>query len=312
METPDFKMQTKQLVKRSIIRAIDLVGAFTLGQSFRRLCWGNRYVRAVNYHATVAASAENFEKQLAFYQRHYVSVTRADLDSLLSGQWAHNKPGILLSFDDGLRSNYEVAAPLLEKYGFCGWFFVPVGLIHDFGVSVNEPEDKLLLHEANICTQLEGYDSHDLRRMMNWEEVKKLTEHHVVGCHSISHVRLAKNLDQNRLEMEIIDAKRLMQENLNAEVDVFCWVGGEEWAYSGASAQLIRSAGYKLSFMTNMQVATQHTNPLEIQRTNIEADWSLSTVRFYLSGIMDVAYAPKRKRVARVIGAESTNITAIT
>lgn len=33
-----------------------------------------------------------------------------------------DKPGILLTFDDGLTANASVAAPLLKKYGFTGLF----------------------------------------------------------------------------------------------------------------------------------------------------------------------------------------------
>ncbi len=40
--------------------------------------------------------------------------------------------------------------------------------------------------------------------------------------------------------------------------------------------------------------------PLQIQRTNLEAAWPLDVVRFQLSGVMDALYAPKRRRVNRL------------
>src|SRR5208337_3082649 len=95
----------------------------------RRLIPGG-YIRAINYHGTSQDTAENFERQLAFYARHYTSVSLTDLDRFFQLQrWDKKRPGLIISFDDGLSSNYSVAASLLEKYGFLGWFFVPVDFI---------------------------------------------------------------------------------------------------------------------------------------------------------------------------------------
>src|SRR4051812_7722978 len=69
-----------------------------------------RHIRAVNYHDVPPSLGAAFEKQLAFYSRYFVSVTMDDLRRLAAGQWSHDKPGIVLSFDDGLRSHASVCA----------------------------------------------------------------------------------------------------------------------------------------------------------------------------------------------------------
>ena len=66
-------------------------------------------------------------------------------------------------------------------------------------------------------------------------------------------------------------------------------------------ADLIRQ-GYDFSFMTNTAPITKKTDPRQIQRTNIEAEFSLPLVRFQLSGLVDLMYAGKRKRVNRLTG----------
>jgi len=40
-------------------------------------------------------------------------------------------------------------------------------------------------------------------------------------------------------------------------------------------------------------------DPLRIERTNLEAGYSLDLVRFQISGVLDWLYAPKRRRLAR-------------
>lgn len=82
-------------------------------------------------------------------------------------------------------------------------------------------------------------------------------------------------------------------------MDTFCWVGGEEPSYHAGAAALIRE-GYALSFMTNTAVIRPHTSPWQLQRANVEAQDPLWLVRFQLSGLMDLAYAGKRRRVNRL------------
>jgi hypothetical protein len=93
--------------------------------------WLNRskmpYVRGINYHDTPKAFESNFRKHLEWYSSHFVNCSYQQLRNLISaGTWNGDMPGILISFDDGLKSNYNIAALLLEQFGFTGWFMVPV------------------------------------------------------------------------------------------------------------------------------------------------------------------------------------------
>jgi len=240
------------------------------------------YIRAINYHGTPEKYQYNFEKQLVFYEKNFCSVNLKDLEDLLNGKWMKKRPGLIISFDDGLKSNYDVAMPLLEKYGFTGWFFVPVGLI---GTGNCKPQDKT---GSMDC------------RYMKWEDIIKLSKHHIIGCHTLTHCRLFSNISEHKLKEEIVNSKEILEQKLNKRNDVFCWVGGEEKTYTAKAAKYIRKAGYKYSFMTNNKPIFPGTNRFQLQRTNIEADWPLSLVKFYLSGIMDTIYTGKRNRVNKI------------
>ncbi|MBT5451971.1 MAG: transposase [Gemmatimonadetes bacterium] len=103
-----------------------------------------------------------------------------------------------------------------------------------------------------------------------------------------------------QLRTEIKGAKQRMEKALECGVPVFCWVGGEEDAYTSEVATLISRAGFAHSFMTNSQVIRPAADPLQLQRTNIEADYPLWLTRFQLSGFMDLLYMSKRRRVNRL------------
>ncbi|MBL4890487.1 MAG: polysaccharide deacetylase family protein [Rhizobiaceae bacterium] len=264
--------------KQLICQISDLGGVFALGQLARRRHRG--YVRAVNYHGTPREHADNFRNQLEFYQHHFVDTSRSRLEETLSGK--AGKPAILLSFDDGYRSNYEIAAPLLEEFGFTGWFFISSGRYRD-----DQAERQLA-------------DGQSSENFMNFAEMKDLIARgHVVGCHTHTHVRLSEKLNDEELIDEIVTSRSRLQQALSDPIDTFCWVGGEDWSYSTNAAKKIQEAGYDLAFMTNSQAVSSNTDPLWIQRTNIEADWPLAQVRFYLSGIMDVVYHSKRQRISK-------------
>ena len=137
----------------------------------------------------------------------------------------------------------------------------------------------------------------DQRIAMNWSELRSLRAHgHVVGCHSRTHIRLTAEIPLEQLDDEIITAKRDMEARLGETVDCFCWVGGEEWSYSSEAAKRIRTAGYEYSFMTCSEPCIRGTNPLQLQRTNVESAWPMHIVRLQLCGLPDRAHAAKRRR----------------
>lgn len=251
-----------------------------------------KHIRVINYHETPSSQAGNFERQLQFYHQHYCPVTYTDLvDFVLNKQWAKPKPGLIISFDDGKRNNYDVARPLLEKYGFTGWFFIPSGVI-DLN---NELQVQFLGNDTITINEYKGD-----RVLMSWNEIQKLTQQHVIGCHTMSHYRMNHSDTDEILNTEIVAAKKLLEEKSGKMNSIFCWVGGEEKHYTRQAALKIKEAGFAFSFMTNTYPFTFRQDPLQINRNNIETSYSFPLVLFQLSGLMDILYFPKRGRVNRL------------
>lgn len=242
---------------------------------------GCNYIRAINYHDTPASSASNFEKQLQFYQQYFSPVTFSDLESFFNeGAWKKDKPGLIISFDDGHLSNYETALPLLEKYGFTGWFFVPAGFLYTKGKEqVRIFEDKAI---------------------MSWEDAIDINKNHVIGCHTMNHHRMTKETTEEQMEEEIAQSRLLLEEKLQCPIDIFCWCGGDFSSYSSSGANYIAKTGYSYVFMTNSAPILKGTHKLHLQRTNIETGWPIELVKFQLSGIMDILYFPKRVLINRI------------
>lgn len=278
--------------KPRLAAGFDLTGLNRAGLLAQRRLLGP-FARALNYHDVPHRLADAFERQLRFYARHFVSVGAAELEALHAGEWPHPKPGLLLTFDDGLRSHADVVAPLLEKYGFTGWFNVPVGFVD------TEPaaqRDFARTHRIDC----DASELPDERIALSWRDLLRLDGSHEICCHTMTHRRLGPDLTPAALHLEVVQAKRRLEEGLGHEVRGFAWVGGEEWSYTRQAADSIRAAGYTFSFMTNNALIRPGADLLQLQRTNVEAHFEPRFLRLCLSGFYDLLYLSKRRRVNRL------------
>ena len=201
----------------------------------------------MNYHDVPPFQSNAFEQQLVYYKENFNIVGRAGLDAVLAGQAVGGKPGLILSFDDGLRSHSDVVVPLLERHGLTGWFMVPTGFIDE------RPEEQTNYASDHDIEHYE-YDYGDPRIAMTWSDIRKIATTHEIGCHTWSHRRLASTLTTDELNREIPQAKRRLEAELGREVQTFCWVGGEEFTYSQDAASAIAEAGFQYGFMSNNHV----------------------------------------------------------
>jgi peptidoglycan/xylan/chitin deacetylase (PgdA/CDA1 family) len=248
------------------------------------------FIRVVYYHDVPDRLAHSFREQLRLFHRLFVPASRIDLDTLLQeGRWPHRRPGIILTFDDGLRTHFEVAAPLLEEFGFQGWFFVPSDLVTlDPALQPAAAIRHDILHEWDTAA--------DPRVFMTRQQLVDLARRHVVGCHTATHERLSQKLTPEQLQVEIPGAQQRLESTLGRSVDSFSWVGGEEWAYCRSAAREIAHR-FTYAFTTNTALTRPGTHPLRIDRTHIEPAFSPALVRLQLSGLMDVYYRNKRRRL---------------
>lgn len=255
-------------IKKRLAKAFEILGITRFYEKQLKRKYGNNYIRIVNYHNTEAEDVANFMKQMEWFRKKYTNVSYEEFKQFLLGQMDFNdKPGIMLTFDDGLIGNYYNAYPVLKKYGFTGYFM--------------------------CSSELVG-----TRGYMSFEQLRELVDQgHVVGDHTATHHRMHESDTEEILQKEIVSSKEALSKGCGCEIDIFCWCGGEEEHYTRKAHELITKTGYKYSFLTNSEPVIHNTNPFAIQRSNIEASWPLSLVRLQLCGFMDAHFKNKRLRV---------------
>ncbi len=257
------------------------------------------YIRAINYHDIAPSSAARFESQLRHYARHFVPVGLGDLLALNGRCWPHSRPGLILCFDDGLRTHADVAGPLLDRYGFIGWFMVPVGFI-----DTPPSEQRRYALEHRILYGAEELP--DARIAMTPEDVRQLDRRHVICSHTLNHQRLTASLTRRAMEEEIIGGKRRLEAHLGHEVRVFGWVGVGERVYSAEAARVVREAGFLAGFMSVSGRIRPGCDLFQLHRTNVEARFPPPLMHLALAGFFDILYLPSRLRVNRLTAVTSS------
>ena len=275
-----------------------LLGSKAAYYASRRLYYSRLFpfVQAVTYHDTPVATEDQLRLQFEWYRENYVNCGLPELRELLTtGTWRHPKPGLIISFDDGLRSNFDAAVPLLEALGFTGWFMIPSGFVD------LEPLRQSKFAHDNLIDFAQRVDG--ARIALSWDEIQEMERRgHVVTCHSMNHKRLGDELTEAELEVEIKHSKQMLESRLKHPIDSITWVGGEERAYGRNAFEMMLTARYSLIFCTNCAPIRAGQSPYFLQRYHVDPLYNVARLRLVLGGFYDIMYARKRRRVGKHLG----------
>ncbi|MCM8778015.1 MAG: polysaccharide deacetylase family protein [Candidatus Omnitrophica bacterium] len=135
---------------------------------------------------------------------------------------------ILITFDDGYADNLWYAMPVLETLNIKPLIFLTVNYIGTDNI-------------------FHRYKDRKKDRLLNWEEVKKMSEQGVVfGSHSLSHPHLPL-LDDKKLWEEVSLSKKIIEDKTGKEVLNFCYPFGD---FNERVIEKVKLAGYKNAFVT--------------------------------------------------------------
>ncbi|MBU3942553.1 polysaccharide deacetylase family protein, partial [Patescibacteria group bacterium] len=134
-----------------------------------------------------------FESQMKYLaEKKYNPITFHELLNKLNGDGELPENPLIISFDDGWKSQYKFAFPILKKYNFRAVFFPVVNYI--------------------------GAESY-----MTWSELKELTSNGMeIGSHTINHPNLL-NLSDSYLKYEIETSKLILEKNLKQKVEILSY-----------------------------------------------------------------------------------------
>ncbi len=197
-----------------------------------------REIRLVNYHSTPRFRAAEYEAQLAALAETHGGLTADGLDRLVDGE-RPARPALIPVLFEGFRDNYDVILPIIERYGFTAWFFVPPAFL---GIPVD-----MQRAFADRQTLTYPHDEYPGERIaMSWDELRDAhARGHVVACHSRTHTELTPETPDCILHDEIVLAKQEFDAALGAPVEIFCFLRGAEYGLNPRADAMLAEAGYR-------------------------------------------------------------------
>ena len=211
-------------------------------QTIPILCY-HRFAPACD--SPLCMPAEIFERQMKYLKDNgYRVIGPEELLDFLDYRKAVPKKAVMISIDDGYRSVYNVAYPILKKYGFKATLFVYIDYV---GVS---------------------------SKALTWDHLRKLKrEGFYIGSHSIAHSDLSKQKNNEngnaylaRLKREVFRSKAIIDEKLNQDTLIFSYPFGRR---NQTVVSLSRQAGYKIAVTVDRGGNPFFADPYLIKRDQI-------------------------------------------
>ena len=175
-----------------------------------------------------------FEEQMRFLRRHgYHTISSADLERHHRERRPMRGRPVLITFDDGYRDFYQVALPILRRFGFTAEVFLPTDLI-------GGRADWDRRHGAPA-------------ELMSWEEIGIAQQQGVrFGSHLATHAP-ATGLSTEALLREAARSRAVLEQRLGYEVRSVALPYG---ACDERSIRILRLCGFAHIFTTEPGPAT--------------------------------------------------------
>ena len=219
---------------------------------------GYRIVPILTYHFLSLTRSNNntvrvtdFERQMAFLKRNrYQVITLDQMVDFLDHKGGVPEKAVVITFDDGWRTTYEIALPILKKYGFPATLFAYTDLMNS---------NKMAL---------------------TWKRLRELDKGGVIDvqCHTKSHRNLHMKPDENlkgylaTLETELIKSRETLKRKIGKECRYLAYPYG---ATNHLVVAMARKAGYRAAFTVRRGSNPFFSNNYRIRRSMIFGSYTL-------------------------------------
>ena len=232
------RRQRSNLAPRQLAKTAALAAATWLYRPFRdigRTLRRRHPVRVFTFHRVttlcrdgMTVAPEVFRRQIAYVAAHHDIVSVEHGIELVRSGARLRRPAAVITFDDGYRSVFKTARPIMSELGVAGCCFVCSDIVGT---------DRRFAHDADIPVSL-------WLDVMDWTELKMLrTEKWSIGTHTATHVRLSACTGE-QLNYEIEEPRRAVRDRLGVAEPVLAYPFGLRDDISDEAIEIVRKAGH--------------------------------------------------------------------
>jgi len=177
------------------------------------------------YHDLI--DKELFKKQMLHVKNNYNVIGLEEYIKLIKSNSNIANKSLIITFDDGYKSTYSIAMPVLNELGLKATVFVPPALLSDYSENLNF-------------------------RIMSIEQLRELSKSEFIdiGGHTLNHVDLGK-LKYDEAYKEISEGKKVLEELLLKEITIFAYPFGKECNYNLNAIDIVKEIGFLGAVTTN-------------------------------------------------------------
>ncbi|MCF8063096.1 MAG: polysaccharide deacetylase family protein [Deltaproteobacteria bacterium] len=196
----------------------------------------------------LSVSEAAFARQMAFLADNgYHAIGLGELLDFLNYRRALPKKSVVITIDDGYRSAYDIAYPILRRHGFTAALFVYTDFI---GTGA---------------------------KAMTWQQLGEMKANGFeVGSHTVTHCDLSKKSAgekdkayRERVKQELLESKQVLDERLGQDTVALAFPYGNA---DPEILQLCQSLGYRLGVTVRPGANPFFADPLNLRREQIVAD----------------------------------------
>lgn len=226
---------------------------------------------------------KKFEKIIVHLKKDWKFISPDSFLRIYNNKNKIKKKLILLTFDDGFKSNLIVAEKILSKHNIKAIFFIPF----EFIMKKNKLKKRnFILKNLNFKN---GYNN---LNSMSLADLKKLIRfNHKIGAHTYSHKDLKFVKNKRKLNFEIIDSTDRFQKKINKKITLFAFNFGR---LKNISPQMVKIASKRYNFLFSAIRGENKINSKLLFRDNISPNDNLLDINIYLNGGYDFLYKKER------------------
>jgi len=260
-------------------------------------------VRCLLLHRIDEYDLDSLHALLKVMDDNFGFISPEDFFTHLRGDKVISATKLLLTFDDGFKSDRIVVDQILKGMGIKALFFVCPKIVE---TADKISPDFMKMVQDNVFNGLKpSLLTPKDYNFMNWEDLMVLVnEGHTIGSHTMTHKRLSAIKDANELRTEIAASKIDLETRLKIKVDCFSYPFGNNQSIN-ASAYKIMVKHYDYCFTGLRGLNTASVSPHHLFRDKIEVEEGNEFNLNILEGMMDWYYWLKKGELRKISGITS-------
>jgi peptidoglycan/xylan/chitin deacetylase (PgdA/CDA1 family) len=213
---------------------------------------GYQVVPVLTYHRFAETCESSLCTPISIFDQHmrylkengYRVISLGELLNFIKYRKAVPKRSVAITIDDGYRSAYDIAYPILKGYDFTATLFIYTDFVGGGRIAIS------------------------------WDQLREMkSDGFEVGSHTLSHCDLIKKREGEddeayleRIKKEIIVSKQIIDKELEQDTIYFAFPYG---TYNQRVLQICDQAGYKIGFSVKRGGNPFFADPLALKRDQV-------------------------------------------